>query len=59
MDVMAGANTVPDRVEGDAPETHPGAAALWSAIAADRRALDERMARLRAMRLIRGEDADA
>ena len=33
--------------------------ALWSALAADHRARDERTARLRAMRLIGGEDEAA
>jgi len=42
-----------------APQDSPEPAALWAAIRADLRARDERTARLRAMRLIGGDDEGA
>ncbi|MCJ2060395.1 hypothetical protein MKL09_28200 [Methylobacterium sp. J-048] len=41
------------------PQDIPEPAALWAAIRADLRARDERTARLRAMRLIAGDDEAA
>lgn len=38
------------------PQRNPDLIALWTALEADRRAGDERTARLRAMRLIGGDD---
>ena len=55
-DVFDVDNTDPEPADPlDATRQAP-AVVLWSAIDADRRALDERTARLRAMRLTLGDD---
>ena len=59
MDVLDRANTDIDAADTPDARDRRADAALWSAIAADNRALDERTARLRAMRVIHGDDETA
>jgi hypothetical protein len=55
MDAFDDAITI-DGADESAERPDADVAALWLALAADRRARDERTARLRAMRLIGGDD---
>ena len=56
MGLLPQRNTDFEGTEALDADRHVAAEALWSAIEADRQALDERTARLRAMRLILGDD---
>ncbi|WP_426315774.1 hypothetical protein ACN9MF_14125 [Methylobacterium fujisawaense] len=56
MDAFDHAGTAHDADETPNTPHETELLALWRALAADRRARDERMARLRAMRLIGGDD---
>lgn len=59
---MDSSDQTPSARDADAdvePQRGTDAMALWIALAADRLARDERTARLRAMRLIAGEDDGA
>lgn len=56
MSVLYPVDTDVEGVEPDDARHHAPAAAVWSALDADRRALDERTARLRVMRLALGDD---
>ncbi|MGH1572168.1 hypothetical protein ACRAWG_17615 [Methylobacterium sp. P31] len=59
MDVFAQAESALDARETVETPCRTEAKALWLALEADRRARDERTARLRAMRLIAGDDEAA
>lgn len=57
MDAFTDTGTAADAGETATPDGESDAQALWLALAADHRARDERTARLRAMRLVGGDDA--
>lgn len=59
MDAFEQTDSALDAGETVEPPRRTEAEALWLAIEADRRARDERTARLRAMRLIDGDDKAA
>ncbi len=56
MDAFDHTVSVSDGQHTADPQHRADVEALWLALDADRRAQDERLARLRAMRLIGGED---
>ncbi|QGY02770.1 hypothetical protein MMSR116_13425 [Methylobacterium mesophilicum SR1.6/6] len=56
MDAFEHGESLRDVAETDDLHLRGELLALWSALEADRRARDERTARLRAMRLIGGDD---
>ena len=56
MDAFEHGESLGDAAETDESHHRSELLALWSALEADRRARDERTARLRVMRLIGGED---
>lgn len=56
MDAFDQTVTVGDSEHSVDPRHRSDVEALWFALDADRRSQDERLARLRAMRLIGGED---
>jgi hypothetical protein len=59
MDAFSDAKSTADAAEIVGPYQAGDARALWDALEADHRARDERTARLRAMRLIGGDDEAA
>jgi hypothetical protein len=59
MDAFDHTAPMDDVAQAAPPPTEAEREALWFALEADRRARDERTARLRAMRLIGGEDEAA
>jgi hypothetical protein len=56
MDAFDQTASVGDGAQAVDPQHRSDIEALWFALDADRRAQDERLARLRAMKLIGGED---